>query len=293
MPELLYPHEREAIAAQLKDAVDAYCLQAYDDGHRNHLGASLIGDICNRRLWYGFRWVKSKLFDGRMQRLFNRGHREEERFIEWLRGIGFTILDFTDDGKQHRISAVEKHFGGSLDSIGKAPDWLALLAKIGPFLVEYKTHNDKSFQKLVKEGVKKTKPKHWVQMCTYGAEYGFKYALYCAINKNDDELRFEILELDWKVGEEAKHRAYSVITSEAPPPRYSELPSHLECKFCNYADVCHKGAAYEVNCRSCKFASPIKDGRWWCGLYSDTNGPLPVEVIKTGCPSWKPVGRNG
>jgi hypothetical protein len=293
MPELLYPHERAAIAAQMRDAIDAYCLKTYDDGHRNHLGASLIGDICNRRLWYGFRWVKSSVFDGRMQRLFNRGHKEEARFIEWLEGIGFKVWEHGEGGTQHRITGVEGHFGGSLDGIGQAPEWLALLAKIGRFLLEFKTYNQKQFDKLKTDGVKKTKPKHWVQMCTYGGKYGFRYAVYMAINKNDDEIYIEVVELDWKVGEEAEHRAYAVISSDAPPPRYSELPSHIECKFCDYLDVCHKGAAYEVNCRSCKFASPVKNGGWWCGLYSQVNGPLPEHIIKTGCPSWKPVGRNG
>lgn len=293
MPELLYPHERAAIETQIKDAIDAYCLKTYDDGHRNHLGASMIGDICLRRLWYGFRWVKSGVFDGRMQRLFNRGHREEERFIEWLRGIGFYVSEQTEDGKQHRISGVEQHFGGSLDGIGRAPEWLQLLAKIGPFLLEFKTYNDKTFQKLLKDGVKVSKPKHWVQMCTYGGKYGFKYALYLAINKNDDEIQPFIVELDWNVGIEAERKADHVITSQTPPPRYSELPSHLECKFCDYLDVCHKGAAYEKNCRSCTYATPIKGGQWWCGLYSEQNGPLPKEVIVAGCPSWKPVGRNG
>lgn len=290
MAQLLHSHEREAIATKIKEAVDAYCLNTYDDGHRSHLGASIIGDVCNRRIWYGWRWVKSKLFDGRMQRLFNRGHREEERFIEWLRGVGFSISEHTADGNQHRISGVEKHFGGSLDSIGIAPEWLTLLAKIGPFLVEYKTHNDKSFKKLVKEGVRKTKHNHWVQMCTYGGRYQYKYALYCAINKNDDHLQFEIVELDWNVGIESERKAEDIILAQNPPIRYSEVPTNLECKFCNYFDVCHKGAGYEKNCRSCAAASPIRGGEWYCNHYRQV---IPKDFIPKGCGDWKPVGRNG
>jgi hypothetical protein len=37
-------------------------------------------------------------------------------------------------------------------------------------------------------------------MCSYGQAYGLKYGLYCAINKNTDELYFEIVELDWNHG---------------------------------------------------------------------------------------------
>lgn len=291
MPVLLHQHERDAIAAQIIEAIDTYCKETYDDGHRNHLGASLIGDICKRRLWYGFRWVKSGVFDGRMQRLFNRGHLEEYRFIEWLRGIGFQVWEQDDNGKQFRIAGVEGHFGGSLDGVGKAPDWLKLLAAVGPFLLEFKTYNDKTFQKLKKEQVRKSKPKHWCQMCTYGSRYGFKYAVYMAINKNDDEIYIEVVELDWNVGAEMERVADHVISSDVPPPRYSELPTHIECKFCDYHDICHKGAAYEKNCRSCQFAVPIKEGQWWCKKFSEQNGPLPQEVIVKGCNEWQPCRR--
>jgi hypothetical protein len=79
------------IATRIKEEIDRYCVQAYDGGHRKHLGASLIGRSCKRYLWYVFRWCKRQPTTGRQQRLFNRGHREEARFIEWLEGIGFKL----------------------------------------------------------------------------------------------------------------------------------------------------------------------------------------------------------
>ena len=81
------------VQKQILSDIDLYCQKTYDDGHRSHLGASLIGNDCSRYLWYVFRWVYHFEFDGRMQRLFNRGHKEEERFIEWLRGIGCKVTD--------------------------------------------------------------------------------------------------------------------------------------------------------------------------------------------------------
>lgn len=297
MTRLLFPHEREAIAKQIKDAINEYCRVTYDDGHRNHLGASLIGDPCARRLWYIFRWVKRPDFinakgenhAGRMQRLFKRGHLEEARWIEWLRGIGFTIWDLDENGEQVRITGASGHFGGSLDSVGKAPGWLKLLAEVGPVLVEYKTYSRKQFDKLLKDGVKKTKPLHFAQMSKYGAHYGFRYALYCPICKDDDDIAPEIVELDWSLSTDLDRKAEEIILSQTPPPRYSELPSHLECKFCDFLTVCHNGAAYEKNCRSCQFARPIKDGQWWCEQHGDI---IPKDFIPKGCPAWKPVGRS-
>lgn len=85
------PGVASKIAARILSEIDRYCVQTYDGGHRTHLGASLIGRSCKRYLWYVFRWCKRAPTDGRKQRLFNRGHREEARFIEWMEGIGFKI----------------------------------------------------------------------------------------------------------------------------------------------------------------------------------------------------------
>ena len=79
------------LSYQISNDIDEFCKTSYDDGFRSHLGASMIGRECSRELWYSFRWVKPSSFNGRMLRLFNRGHREEERFIEWLEGIGAKV----------------------------------------------------------------------------------------------------------------------------------------------------------------------------------------------------------
>ena len=84
------------VARRIKDDIDRYCIDTYDGGHRWHLGASLIGESCKRKLWFIFRWCFHETAEtvtnhARKQRLFNRGHREEARYIEWLEGIGCEI----------------------------------------------------------------------------------------------------------------------------------------------------------------------------------------------------------
>lgn len=90
------PGIASAVARRIAEDVNEYNIRKYDGGHRSHLGASLIGEECKRKLWYLFRWCYSEKFGStenyaRMMRLFNRGHREEDRFIEWLEGIGFKL----------------------------------------------------------------------------------------------------------------------------------------------------------------------------------------------------------
>ena len=84
---------------------------------RAHLGASLIGRKCNRELWYSFHWTTQKNFDGRMLRLFNRGHLEEPRFVAALQMIGCKVHQYDANGKQFRIAGHNGHYGGSLDAV--------------------------------------------------------------------------------------------------------------------------------------------------------------------------------
>src|SRR4051794_25208226 len=91
---------------------------AAEDGMRPHLGASLIGDDCERKLFFTFRWATVERHDGRLLRLFQTGHLAEHRFVADLRSIGCTVQDVNPEtGKQWSVSAVGGHFGGSMDGV--------------------------------------------------------------------------------------------------------------------------------------------------------------------------------
>lgn len=115
------PGVSSRIAERILKEVDQYCVQTYDGGHRTHLGASLIGRDCKRYLWYVFRWCLRAKTDGRKQRLFNRGHREEARFIEWLEGIGFRIWFENYTGLMHHPESdsywIQSHEGDEGDGL--------------------------------------------------------------------------------------------------------------------------------------------------------------------------------
>src|SRR5690606_21675374 len=83
---------------------------------RQYLGMSAIGKECDRALWYGFRHAAREEFEGRLYRLFNRGHREEATFAEELRGIGCTVLLEDEKGKQFGFVAHGGHYRGHMDA---------------------------------------------------------------------------------------------------------------------------------------------------------------------------------
>lgn len=283
------------VAARIKADIDQYCVETYDGGHRNHLGGSQIGEECKRKLWYIFRWCKHEVTDGRQQRLFNRGHREEARFIEWLEGIGAQVwaedrsLPKNDKGEypQFRISGVMGHLGGSLDGICKLPERYGIDEAV---LLEFKTNGTgHGFSKLQAEGMAVAKPMHFAQTSIYGKEYRFRYVLYMNICKNDDAMHVELVKLDPDLGDQMKLKAERIILSQVPPPRLSENPTFQGCKYCHFSAICHTGAIPEVNCRSCVNAVPAENAQWFCNVH---NGIIPKEFIKQACPSYKAITQN-
>ena len=234
---------------------------------RTHLGASVIGRECGREIWYGFRWTTLPKFPGRILRLFNRGHLEEARFIALLLTIGVQVFQQDENGKQFRISDAGGHFGGSGDGVAIGlPDLPTGL----PCLLEFKTHNDKSFVKLVKEGVRSAKFEHYVQMQTYMRKMQLTMAMYGAVNKNDDSLHLELVQLDTATGDQFLDRGRTIALMREAPKRISESPGWFACSWCDHKAVCHKGASPVKTCRSCRYVEPMADGTWCCHKHEKT-----------------------
>jgi hypothetical protein len=260
---------------------DAY--RQDEDAHRSHMGASVIGHECARHVWYNFRWAHKGNFEGRMLRLFNRGHLEEGRLIAALLMIGCQIYQQDENGKQFRISHAEGHFGGSGDGIALGiPD----LAPGQPSQCEFKTHNDKSFTKLAGEnwkkyvehlldpgkpkvqfdgeGVREAKFEHYVQMQIYMRKMGLAVGLYMAVNKNDDAIYAELVPADTIIADQFLDRGEKLVWMDEPPKKLNESPGFWMCRFCDHRPVCHLKAAPDRNCRSCQYSKPLPNAEWTC-----------------------------
>lgn len=232
-------------------------------GFRNHLGASLIGQSCARKLWYSFHWALNERHEGRTIRIFDRGQREEERVIAWLRKAGCQVWNHDEAGTQFRFEDCNGHFGGSIDgAVRGVPD----LPTDETCLLEIKTHNDRSFNKLVVDGVEKAKPEHYIQCVVYCYKFNFKHALYLAVNKNDDRIHAEIIKADTQKAIAYITRAEAIITATEPPPRINDSPGWWECSYCQFKQICHFHDAPEINCRTCTHSTPAENRNWSCEL---------------------------
>lgn len=257
---------------------DAY--RTDEDGHRNHMGASLIGGECPRAIWFNFHWATKSNFGGRILRLFNRGHLEEARFIALLLMIGCDVYQQDADGKQYRVSHAEGHFGGSGDGVAlHCPD----LPAGTPAVTEFKTHGEKSFIELAGKledwrkhladptrhpftgkGVREAKFEHYVQMNVYMRKMGLPAALYMAVNKNTDDIYAEVLPLDATIADQFLDRGDKLVWMKDAPEKISSSSGFFKCRFCDHRPVCHLGAVPDRNCRTCVCSEPVEGGKWAC-----------------------------
>lgn len=266
-------------------AIDAAYESKAEDGRRLHLGASLIGHPCLRHLWYVFRWAKRPVFSGRMLRLFETGHREEARMIRDLRNAGMHVSTGPTPDEQWVFREQEKtfgHFGGALDGavhgVPEAPETWHVL--------ECKTHNTKSFEKLQKEGVQKSKPVHYAQMQVGMLLSGMDRALYLAKNKDTDMYDSERVSLDRKVAKGLTEKAAEIVRSEMPCAPISRDPAWYECKFCPEKSLCFEREPMDKSCRTCIHVATADEGRWFCQKKGIV---LSIDEQMAACDKWETI----
>jgi len=248
---------------------------------RGYLGASIIGHSCERYLWYTFRQCVKRNFSGRMYRLFETGDLEEARFVKELRAIGCTVHE-VDPGtdEQFEVTALGGHFSGHMDGcaigVPEAPKTWHVL--------EFKTHNSKSFGELTKEGMQRSKPQHWAQAQVYMLLTGLTRCVYLARNKDNDDLYSERVRYDKEAAEALMQRAERIINATEPPERIANRPNYYECRWCDAHDTCWgvEGQAVPlpmISCRQCCHATPKMDGqaRWVCEKHRRSLAPTDQE----------------
>jgi len=253
-------------------------LEKFTEQPRPHLGASIVGNPCERAVWYSFRWATIDQFPGRMKRLFARGQREEAEVVKYLEMAGIVVTDTGND--QSRVD-FGCHVSGSIDGVIQSGVPEAPTAK---HILEVKTHNTKSFDTLVKHGVQIAKPMHYTQMQMYMSGTKIDRALYVAVCKNDDRIYTERVKLDKEFAVCEIDKAKRIAVTQWAPAKLSENPSWFECKFCSHIGICHqKEATANKSCRTCQYSRALEDGTWFCDTFRDN---IPLDFQYKGCDNY-------
>ena len=272
----------------LRDEIFASYERKADDRRPNRIRPSEMGHPCLRYLWLRYRWAdRFERFDGRMHRLFETGHSQEDRMANDLRSVGAEVTTRNPDNPRQQLSfdALEGHVKGFLDGIATDVPHADTVA----VLTEMKTHSAKSFKELEKHGVAKSKVQHYAQMQLYMHQYDLKEGLYLAVNKDNEDIYCEFIEYNPQYAGGLLERAEVIIHSRQIPFRISEDPSSFACKWCNAKDVCHNVERPVASCRTCDHGKPLlEDGQqlpvWQCQKHGHD---LDLDDQKRGCEDYK------
>lgn len=234
-------------------------------------GVSISGamNTCDRAIWLELHWVATpEPFTGQKRSLFETGLYWEDRLLADLEAIGGDVMS-----KQKKVSLADGHLKGKVDGIATGiPE-----APVAEHVVECKSHNLKSFTKLVKDKVEKAKPDHYGQMQLYMRATDIERCLYLAVCRDDDARYSERIKHDIVYALKAEQRVVTIVNAPVPPPKNE---SHA-CSWCKSKAQCLEGAWSRVNCRTCLSSTPTSDGGWQCEKH---NHVLTYKEQQAGCP---------
>jgi len=240
------PKFHERVSAVLDAALQA---ERSQQAARTYLGASRLGVACARALQYEFVQAPvdpERELPGRTLRIFEVGHTLEDLAIRWLRLAGFEIYTRKQNGDQFGFSVARGRVRGHVDGVLAAGP--AALSLLYPALWECKTMNDKNWRDCVKRGVALSKPVYATQIAIYQAYMepavpgiSAHPALFTAINKDTQELYFELVPFDAALAQRGSDRAAQILQATDAGellPRIAHDSSHYECRWCNWQERC-------------------------------------------------------
>ena len=232
-----------SLSGQVTALVDAGLQQARArEPVRAYLGASRLGAACERALQFEYAQAPvdpGREPDGRMLRIFARGHVMEDCLVAWLRGAGFDLRTRGPDGEQFGFSVLEGRLQGHIDGVVVGgPEGFAY-----PALWEAKCLGAKSWRELEKSHLAVAKPVYAGQVAIYQAylELHAHPALFTALNADTMELYVERVPFDAALAQRLSDRAVRVVTAtEAGEllPRAFVEPTHFECRMCAWQERC-------------------------------------------------------
>lgn len=204
------------------------------DEPRPYIGASSIGNPCERAIWYGLHHSDKKIVSAKQRMTFQIGHALETLVINWLIGAGFRLI--ADLPMNYLLATECKElpiFRGTMDAL--------LWKKDGTQeLIEIKTAKDSSFQIFKKKGVRLWYPQYYDQMQSYMGMAGLSKGWLIALNKDTSELHVECVHFDAEHYKRLVEKARMISEAVIEPARISNSASYFKCKICSYSGECFK-----------------------------------------------------
>lgn len=214
---------------------------------RQYLGASRVGEECHRRLAYEYHGTpkdEGADFKGKTLRIFDMGHDGEERMAQYLKLAGFDLQTHKEDGKQFGMADAEGKFKGHLDGIIHAGPLPGLKY---PMLWENKALGEKSWNDVVKKGIKESKPVYYAQVQIYMAYFELESCLFTCLNRDSGDIHIEVIKVNVRDAQALIDKAVRIVTSANPEEmgKLSKDPTDFRCKWCDFNKRCHATPAVQ------------------------------------------------
>lgn len=202
-------------------------LEQQTDEPRPYIGASSIGNPCERAIWYGLHNPEAKYVEAKLKMTFEIGKRLEDVIKKILRESGLVIED-------NLLTQSESYlfFQGYPDGF--------FVHNSERYILEIKTANDSSFNTFKKKGLRLWNSQYYDQVQSYMGMSGVHKCYLLALNKNTSELHDEFVLFDEDRYRSLVTKAKRIGEAVVEPPRISGSASFYMCKMCFYKGICHK-----------------------------------------------------
>jgi hypothetical protein len=254
---------------------------------RHYLGMSQIGEECERKLFYGLRKCSEESYNIIGIKAANDGHQQELEMSNNLKELPYIELfdrDPDNPEKQIGYKLLLDHFRGHLDGMING----ILEAPTTWHVWEHKCKKQTDFNKLKKirdEKGEKDALQEW------DSTYYSQAQIYMHCSKTTrhymtittpggrDAISIRT-EYNAAVAKLIIEKAQRIIFGDTLPAKISESPEFYKCKFCDHHSVCHDKEFPLVNCKTCRYLVPVKDGQHHCHLKKEI---IPEEYLNVSC----------
>lgn len=248
MSDALDFNSRTTLETAASDAVNAAVNSALErkrslQERRPYLGASAIGDACERRAQFDFAGApREKDIEPKTLRIFDRGHSFEELARAWLMDAGYQITQRNQrTGEMFAFSQMGGRFRGHVDGVIIAGPETTGYA--WPAIWEHKALGAKGYKEIVRQGLKKARPGYYAQVQIYMAYLGLAEnpAMFTITNADTCEQEHLPVAFDPQEAQRMSDRAVRIIKATDAGellPRPFKDRTHMECKWCPFAERC-------------------------------------------------------
>ena len=207
-------------------------LENHTDAPRNYIGASGIGNPCERKIWYSYKGLAGK-DKPELKLTFEIGKRLEAMILDIFEKTPIQVIRPSEENCD--LFCVDKDlpsFSGHMDAI--------LVLESGErIILDIKTAKASSYAKFVNQGLKAWNMQYYAQLQAYMGMTGLNRAILLAINKDSSEMHEEWVWFNDIYYQELKMKAARIIDCEVEPARINKSPLFYLCRMCSYSEKCH------------------------------------------------------